>query len=86
MTKIFEEKRETIKIVVNVSCDRCGKDCKCPLGNMEVATIHAHWGYSSGKDTEVHEAHLCEECYDEMIKIMNIKVDIQEEGMPLGGY
>ncbi len=82
MAKQLEEKRETVSVLINISCDRCGKDCKCPLGNMEVATIRAHWGYSSGKDTEIHEAHLCEACYDETIGTMNIKVSVREEGMP----
>ena len=81
MAKVFKEKRETVSTLINISCDRCGKDCKCPLGNIEVATIYAHWGYSSGKDAEIHEVHLCEACYDETIKTMDIKVSVHEEGL-----
>jgi len=64
--------------VVDVLCDRCGTSCLCPLGNFEAATITAAWGYSSGKDGEAHEAHLCEECYDTRSKTMNITPEIRE--------
>jgi hypothetical protein len=30
------------------------------------------WGYFSGKDTETHRAVLCEGCYDEIFKGVNI--------------
>ncbi|KKM03547.1 hypothetical protein LCGC14_1773430 [marine sediment metagenome] len=81
MGRVFEEKNETIRALIDVLCDRCGKSCKCPLGNVEAALLGAHWGYSSGKDTEIHEAHLCEDCYDETVKTMGIKVSVREEGI-----
>lgn len=32
------------------------------------------WGYSSGKDTETHRAVICESCYDEIFKGVNIQI------------
>ena len=50
----------------DVYCNICGKSCKKEM-NFEYAYIIADWGYDSQKDLEVHEAHICEECYDEKI-------------------
>lgn len=34
------------------------------------------WGYGSPKDGEVHEFHLCEPCYDELIKTFKVPVSV----------
>lgn len=73
--------RERVKKVVtreetfvsDVLCNVCGKTCKDDLDmNFECATVHANWGYGSRKDTELHEAHICEDCYDEYVKIWKL--------------
>lgn len=49
----------------DVICDKCGKSCRDGIGlNFEYATIKADWGFGSDKDTQSHEAHVCEPCYD----------------------
>lgn len=49
----------------DIICDKCGKSCIDDSGmNYEYATIKVCWGYGSKKDTERHEAHICEKCYD----------------------
>ena len=35
--------------------------------------LHTSWGYGSRKDGEIHEAVLCETCYDEVFKDVRIK-------------
>lgn len=32
------------------------------------------WGYDSGKDTERHRAAICEGCYDEILKGVNVQI------------
>lgn len=64
------------KEVVEIYCDFCGKGTKDEMGNFECATLSANWGYTSRKDGEIHNCHMCETCYD-TIKILL-------EG--LGGY
>lgn len=50
---------------LDIICDKCGKSCRDSIGmNFEYASVKAHWGYGSRKDTEKHEAQICEPCYD----------------------
>jgi len=63
------EDREVLKtVVVDVICNKCGKSTEDEAKmNFEFAEIRASWGYHSGKDMEVHLAHLCSSCYDEVV-------------------
>lgn len=40
----------------------------------EFFLLDKSWGYFSGKDTETHRAVLCEACYDEVFKGVNIQI------------
>lgn len=77
----------TVHAIQAVICNRCGKECQkfsntgTPLhnpdmpprlGDWEFAEIKATWGYPSNKDTERHTAHLCEACYDVVVKDFKI--------------
>ena len=63
------EKRE---VIVDIICDRCKKSCKLSdsLGNISYAELNAKWPYGSYKDTEHHQLHLCEKCYDWLRKLL----------------
>lgn len=62
--KLVEKKVED---VVGVVCNICGEDIPHGECGPEYATLKASWGYGSPKDTQQHEAHICEPCYDEKI-------------------
>jgi hypothetical protein len=69
-TKIVKRNVETIK---DIKCNSCGKSCKASSGlGYSCATLNAHWGYSSNKDGEKYLAHLCEVCFDNLVK--NFKI------------
>ena len=57
--------------VKDVLCDRCGATTKT-LGDFEYATLSASWGYGSSKDMICHEAHFCEECFDEILSVIGV--------------
>lgn len=49
----------------DIVCDKCGQSCRDKMNmNFEFVQLVAYWGYGSGKDTEKHEAEVCEKCYD----------------------
>jgi hypothetical protein len=63
------------EVLLDISCDICGKSCQRllqygspPICDYEYATLSATWGYDSKKDQEEHEFHICEDCYDKMVK------------------
>jgi hypothetical protein len=51
-------------VVVEVTCDCCGKSCTNEEYGPEYMQMEAHWGYMSGKDLEHWEAQICEACVD----------------------
>jgi hypothetical protein len=57
-----EKQTRGIEIIKDVLCNKCGISCK------EFSSLMAHWGYGSTRDGEVHEAHLCETCWEEIVK------------------
>lgn len=65
------EKRD-VEVVSDVICNLCGKTCNAAKGqeetpSYEFATISASWGYFSTHDMDVHEAHVCNLCYDSVL-------------------
>lgn len=65
--KIIEEVTEPREQVTDVLCDICNKSTRdsCDM-NYEFAELKVDWGYGSDKDTESHECHMCESCYDKV--------------------
>ena len=53
-----------------IYCNRCGKEIAGDAhGNYpDYLHVKKQWGYFSGKDMEMHEWKLCEECYDKFLK------------------
>lgn len=90
--KINSDKTMSIRVVSDVICDRCNKSCKrkdqdntdsveydannCHYKVWDYAEMKSQWGYYSRKDLESHEIVLCEDCYDETLKVMGIKPKI----------
>lgn len=69
-TKIVKRNVETLK---DIKCNLCGKSCKASSGlGYSCATLDAYWGYGSNKDGEKYLAHLCETCFDNIVK--NFKI------------
>lgn len=65
-----ENETQNVKVVKDVLCNKCGNSCKgLEPESFEFASLQVHWGYGSFKhDGEIHEAHLCESCWEELIK------------------
>ena len=74
MKKLVKETKE-VEVCEDIICDICDKSCEIN-GNLNYATLSAKWGYGSDKDLTVHEAHICEGCYDEGIERLGIKPTI----------
>ena len=55
-----------------VFCNKCGKEI---LREADFLHVEKRWGYFSGKDNEVHEFDVCEECYDAWISDFSIPVE-----------
>lgn len=61
----IKETKEVEKII----CNQCGKEIFVENGvpKEDVLSVQKRWGYFSGKDNEVHEFDLCEDCYDKWV-------------------
>ena len=49
----------------------------------DVVTLQKKWGFFSRKDLEIHQLHLCEDCYDQLISTFKIPPVILKDEMPL---
>lgn len=64
-----EHKTKKVEVIKDILCNKCGNSCKKPHECMEFATLSVHWGYfSKSRDGEVHEAHLCQNCWEDITK------------------
>lgn len=45
----------------------------------EYFLLRTGWGYFSRKDNQIHEAVICEDCYDEIFKGVKVKITHQFE-------
>jgi hypothetical protein len=69
MTVKHKEVQKAVKEVDDILCNKCGLTCKDKLNvNYEFALLKASWGYGSEKDLTDSEAHLCEQCFDNIVK------------------
>jgi hypothetical protein len=63
-----ENETKNVEVIKDVVCNSCGRGCKTG-NNFEFATLKAHWGYDSDdRDGEIHEAHLCQSCWESIVK------------------
>lgn len=83
--------------VIDVICGKCKKSCNIQVFNdavgfaarynLSYATLEASFGFGSPKDTEHHQLHLCERCYDWLVALLKengVEVDVAE-GDPFRG-
>jgi len=73
MTKREIVIRECLE-VVDIVCNCCGKSCYTGEYGYEYMTLSANWGYTSNKDLEKWEAHLCEQCGDERLSFLKFNI------------
>ncbi len=54
----------------HIRCNKCGRMLFVQEGNQkeDCLKVQKEWGYFSEKDLELHEFHMCETCYDEMVR------------------
>lgn len=60
--------------VVDIICDCCGKSCSKGDYGYEFLKLSASWGYTSKKDLEKWEAHLCEDCVDATLGFIKFNI------------
>jgi len=78
---VYKNIKREVEEVHDVICDSCRKSCKTFLDknnttyNFEHMTLSALWGFSSNKDLERWEAHVCEKCVDEKFTFIKFKKD-----------
>nr|WP_318686352.1 hypothetical protein [uncultured Acetatifactor sp.] len=67
--------------LVQVVCNRCGKELKLEKGYLKEGcfTVDYAFGYFSEKDGIRHRFDLCESCYDEILRQFRIPVQISQE-------
>ena len=84
----FEKRPSVSVILVTVICDKCGRRltnsspsrdegvevAASPERANEYFHLKTTWGYSSRRNGEIHEADVCEDCYDEIFKGVRIQL------------
>ncbi len=62
-----------------IICNKCGRELPEEAGVLRegVCTVEVDWGYFSHKDGENHRFHLCEACYDELVKSFRVPVRVR---------
>ena len=72
-TKMVEKEVEELE---DVTCDVCGISCIKGQCGPEYVRIDKIWGFDSNKDGEIHKAEICEECWDRIVRTMEIRVQV----------
>jgi len=69
-----EHETKNVEVIKDVLCNKCGASCKAiDCDNFNCAELKVHWGYGSTyHDGEIHEAHLCEQCWEGIVKEFKI--------------
>lgn len=67
-----ENETKDVEVIKDVICNMCGNSCKKHEGfdgSFSFATVKAHWGYfSDNRDGELHEAQICQKCWEDVVK------------------
>jgi len=77
---VYEIKTKEIKVIGDIVCDSCKKSCRAGEDeySYEYAILKWSWGYYSGKDGWYGEAFICEECFDKVVELLGIDVNLNE--------
>jgi hypothetical protein len=77
MSVEYKEIKEVVtkEVVSKMVCNKCLKETDTEFGS--ISEFRYKFGYGSKRDCELHEFHLCDDCYDEIIKTFKIKPDIE---------
>lgn len=69
----LKTKTETVEVIDDILCNKCGKSTRLPESRcFSFVALDVLWGYGAAHDTEHHESHLCEGCYDELVATFDI--------------
>lgn len=86
--EVTEIQTKKQKVVIDVTCDSCGKSCKYyqgtigneirvdngePYYSFEYMDLKVNWGYGSDHDCEEWTAHICQQCVDEKLSFINFQ-------------
>lgn len=73
--RAYKKVSKEVNWLDDVKCDICDESCvkkRFEYGeiHVECASVEAHWGFWSGKDTEEHSMEICESCYNWLIGLI----------------
>ena len=72
--------QQNIEFISDVICNKCNKSCISEgSDNFDYATLKVLWGYGSDSDGELHEAHLCEKCFNLIISDFKVPSLIEKD-------
>lgn len=69
----YKEEKAKIKVLKSTTCDKCGKKVKNKMLAEELNHIEIVFGYTSKKDGIKVSFDICENCFDEITKDIDIK-------------
>ncbi len=75
--KDYTEIDSKVRVLKEVRCNKCG-DLICNHQNIDKTDfleVSKRWGYFSPYDNEVHNFHLCIDCYKTFVDTFNIPLD-----------
>lgn len=74
--RVYDKDKKLVKIV----CNNCGHtvDVAGGLPKEEFLKVDKQWGYFSGKDGQIHQFDLCEQCYDRLLAGFLFPVNAEE--------
>ena len=67
----YEEQQVKTLVPVKSICDRCGYEVK---DYEDLIQLRHQYGYGSDKDGNYIEADICEDCFEDVVLAMDIKV------------
>ena len=72
--KIFKKKRILQDVLEKIQCNFC--KVKLHILKDGYISLLGEFGFETKKAFEYHESHICEQCYDKIIKNFKIKPSI----------
>jgi protein-arginine kinase activator protein McsA len=77
--KVFENKTQIIKELVETKCDRCGSSFEeFNTSGPDIASFEHTFGYTSRRDGDKITFDLCEECLMRILEGTNVQYQYEE--------
>ena len=60
-----------------IRCNMCGKEIE--QAQADYLSVEKKWGYFSQKDQKIYRFHMCEACFDHLIRVFQIPAEGWEQ-------